>query len=58
MSHYAEKLARKTFYERRMCDVLRSKIPPCLNCGERQKHFVVPSFGEPGFYICKHKVAK
>lgn len=25
---------------------------PCANCGERGKHFVSPSLGESGFYIC------
>jgi ribosomal protein L32 len=28
----------------------------CPNCGERSTgHFVPPSLGEPGFYICKEQ---
>ena len=25
---------------------------PCPECGERGKHFVPPSLGEKGFYVC------
>ena len=25
----------------------------CPNCGEKGPHFVPPSLGEPGFFICK-----
>jgi len=25
----------------------------CLNCGEYGSHFVPPSFGDPGFFICE-----
>jgi len=25
----------------------------CLNCGKEGSHFVSPSLGEPGFYICE-----
>ena len=27
----------------------------CPNCGEYDSHFVGPSFGEEGFFICKEK---
>jgi len=27
----------------------------CSNCGEKGLHFVPPSLGDPGFYICKPK---
>lgn len=27
----------------------------CSNCGERGPHFVPPSCGDPGYYICTHK---
>lgn len=27
----------------------------CPNCGEYGAHFVPPSLGEPGFFICKKK---
>jgi len=27
----------------------------CSNCGEKGCHFVPPSLGDPGFYICKPK---
>ena len=27
-------------------------IRPCSNCGEEGPHFVPPSFGDPGFFIC------
>lgn len=27
-------------------------VKRCLNCGEAGPHFVPPSFGDPGFYIC------
>ena len=34
-----------------------AKLPPvlrgCLNCGGQGPHFVPPSFGDPGFYICE-----
>jgi hypothetical protein len=26
--------------------------PCCPACGERESHYVVPSLGEAGFYIC------
>lgn len=26
--------------------------PPCRNCGEPGAHFVPPSFGEDGFFMC------
>lgn len=25
----------------------------CLNCGKNEAHFVPPSFGEEGFFICE-----
>jgi len=28
---------------------------PCSNCGEQGPHFVPPSFGDPGFFICEKK---
>jgi hypothetical protein len=33
--------------------LLAKSQPLCRNCGERGPHFVPPSFGDPGFYICK-----
>ena len=30
----------------------------CPNCGEYGPHFVPPSFGEPGFFICEKKIFK
>lgn len=30
----------------------RKPEPPCLNCGKPGRHFVPPSFGEPGFFAC------
>lgn len=27
----------------------------CANCGEKGPHFVPPSLGDPGIYICKAK---
>ena len=30
-------------------------VPRCWNCGEAGPHFVPPSFGDPGFYICERK---
>lgn len=27
----------------------------CPNCGDYGAHFVPPSCGEPGFYLCKKK---
>ena len=29
----------------------------CSNCGEDGPHFVPPSFGDPGFYMCTPKEA-
>jgi hypothetical protein len=26
----------------------------CPNCGKDESHFVPPSFGEPGFFICSN----
>lgn len=34
---------------------LASKLRMCWNCGEPGPHFVPPSFGDPGFYICEKK---
>ena len=28
----------------------------CLNCGELGPHFVPPSLGDKGFFICESKV--
>lgn len=30
----------------------------CPNCGENGPHFVPPSLGEPGFFMCKKKENK
>jgi len=27
----------------------------CINCGEKGAHFVPPSFGDKGFFICEPK---
>lgn len=27
-------------------------LPTCSNCGGRGSHFVSPSLGEPGFWLC------
>lgn len=24
----------------------------CMNCGKKGPHYVGPSFGDPGFYMC------
>lgn len=45
------KRARK----RRSPDPRNFKSPPCLNCGQPGPHFVPPSFGDRGFYICTKK---
>ena len=29
--------------------------PTCPNCGEKGPHFVPPSFGDKGFFICEKK---
>ena len=29
--------------------------PPCLNCGKKERHYVPPSLGEAGFFICKER---
>ena len=29
------------------------EIAPCIRCGEREAHFVPPSLGELGFYVCE-----
>lgn len=34
---------------------LAKMLATCLNCGEPGPHFVSPSFGDPGFYICTKK---
>lgn len=30
----------------------------CPNCGEYAAHFVPPSFGDPGFFICEKRITK
>jgi len=36
------------------------KLTPekCINCGEKGAHFVGPSFGDKGFFICNKKRSK
>lgn len=33
----------------------KPKLAPvkCINCGEKGPHFVPPSLGDKGFFICK-----
>jgi hypothetical protein len=32
----------------------RRLLANCINCGERgAAHFIPPSFGDPGFFICQ-----
>ena len=31
----------------------RKKSSICMNCGEEGSHFVPPSLGEEGFFMCK-----
>lgn len=45
--------------DRKWNDILRKekeirdrKKDPCTNCGQRGSHFVPPSLGEPGRFIC------
>ena len=28
-------------------------VEKCINCGEKGAHFVPPSFGDKGFFICE-----
>lgn len=28
--------------------------PTCLNCGQPGRHFVGPSMGDVGFFVCDH----
>ena len=32
-----------------------SKVNKCINCGEIGSHFVHPSLGEEGFFLCNKK---
>ena len=42
--------------ETRVRSYLYSELShPCPNCGMGGPHFVPPSFGESGFYICTKK---
>jgi hypothetical protein len=34
---------------------LYGRVPVCRHCGMPGAHFVGPSFGESGFYICEPK---
>jgi hypothetical protein len=34
---------------------LHGKVPMCRHCGMPGAHYVGPSFGESGFYICEPK---
>lgn len=36
--------------------IRRQNETPCPNCGQPGAHFVPPSFGEPGFFICDDPV--
>jgi hypothetical protein len=39
--------------------VIRKFAPQkCINCGEKGPHFVPPSFGDQGLFICEKKEGK
>lgn len=46
---------RKQKKLKRALAAYRKPEPPCVNCGEPGKHFVPPSFGDPGFFACPPK---
>lgn len=39
-------------HRRRRKQVAFRPLPYCSNCGGRGSHFVPPSLGEPGFWLC------
>ena len=52
-SHKADKIKRANYYNSRLREVIDSKRSPCINCGKPGLHFVPPSLGEHGFFICE-----
>ena len=36
--------------------LLDIKRGTCPNCGEKGPHFVPPSLGDPGMFVCKERV--
>lgn len=47
--------SRKERRERAQTTWGRIKAGVCLNCGKQGPHYVPPSFGDPGFYMCESK---
>lgn len=43
--------------EKRRSPIGMMRAGHCPRCGEKGAHFVPPSFGDPGFYICEAKEA-
>jgi hypothetical protein len=43
---------RKQKKIKRRGSVYRKPAPACPNCGKPGPHFVPPSFGNGGFYLC------
>jgi len=45
---------RKKFpdLERRERAIRERHDPPCPNCGQPGRHFMPPSMGDRGFYVC------
>ena len=49
-----KKIEREGAYHQIMLD--NKLYSPCSNCGERTgPHFVPPSFGDRGFFMCEKK---
>lgn len=49
------KISKKKKDQRK--EFLPKPLKPCWNCGELcNGHFVPPSLGEDGFYICENKI--
>ena len=46
---------RQRMKNRATAKALHRMFHRCPNCGEAGPHFVPPSLGDPGFYICKPK---
>ena len=56
MSNRKQRIKNRNTYNALMSQLEargRLKRPPCSNCGKPGAHFVMPCFGEEGFFSCE-----
>jgi hypothetical protein len=46
-------MSKRKWNKKRPALVVPSMRSPCPKCGVRESHFVPPSLGERGFFICE-----